>query len=271
MSRIEILQQENSVLLNNIPIVSGKPLDTQTIVYDDSAKQWIFANVIPGNTGPVGPTGPSTVGPAGPTGRSGGPVGPVGLTGPTGISSIVGATGPIGITGPTGASPVNGTTGPAGPTGSSALSAGNMGFNADVQTLSVVKGRVAFDTASYQFNLDGNCSYDEIARTWSLKGGKAFLCTAILGNTFIDSTGPPITRNLTLSWARETGAGREYFDGKINVSNDVELCYVVTSVIDTSTGPKDIFLEVESINDAVSVTIGSALGIGGAVGYITEL
>jgi len=136
MSRIEKNPQNNNcVLINNIPITSGSPGPNQTLVYDSSINQWVFETGGGGVTGPLGPSGPT--GPTGPggsatnTGATGptGSTGPSGPTGPDGSATNTGATGSTGATGPAGTAANTGATGATGPTGAtgSAGTAANTG------------------------------------------------------------------------------------------------------------------------------------------------
>lgn len=112
----------NAVMINGIPIQSGRPLDGQILEYSSANAQFAFAdNSGPtGSTGPTGPQGPKgatgSTGPYGPTGPTG-PKGPTGSTGSQGLQGSVGRTGPTGPAGPTGSQGDLGPTGPIGPQG----------------------------------------------------------------------------------------------------------------------------------------------------------
>lgn len=140
--------QSNAVFINDYPIVSDTPKDSQTLIFDENTERFVFGFNL-SEPGPAGPTGPpgiqGEIGPAGPVGPVGptgpqGEVGPTGYTGdygPTGPQGEVGPTGPAGLqgepgfggVGPTGPSGPTGPTGPMGPSGSgSTLFSGTMFF-----------------------------------------------------------------------------------------------------------------------------------------------
>ena len=220
MSGIEILQQENGVLLNNIPIVSGIPVDTQTLVYDDSVKQWIFANASSGNAGPTGPPGQGLTGPTGPAGT--GITGSAGPTGPTGIAGNPN-TGPAGPVGPTGSSGVNTNTGPTGPTGSRGPNFGAV----------IVKGKPKIYSASATVEFETGVLYNTSSKiiyngdsTWSLAPNCVYLCTVTIGNMSTETLS-----DASVSWTVSSGA---VLGGSTIVENDSPIrCFVINGVVDT--------------------------------------
>jgi hypothetical protein len=283
MSRIENLQQKNSVFVNNIPIVSGGPGDNQSLVYDESLNQWVFENIGSGNTGATGPTGPTGSGLTGPTGPSGqnnvtGPVGPTGPTGPTGFTNI----GPTGATGATGPGGEATNTGPAGATGATGTTGTTLSIGVfdtlpkSLTSADLLPAPIAFSNPYYLAG--GNIS--NILSTFTLNISKkaSYLCTATISN--IIANDPNMVGEIAWSRLGTASLPQKYYVPSVRIKNapnypPSKCCYVISAIISTADIPtgEQCFVEltVKSLTGSGTLTLGSGAGVGTPFVVITEL
>lgn len=259
MSRIENFQQENyGSLLNNIPVVSGRPLDNQTLMFDEFIQQWNFKN---SSIDPTGPVGEGLTGPTGPDAP-----GVVGSKGPDGATGIQGNTntGPTGPVGPAGPAGLANNTGPTGSTGSRGPSLGAVVVKGTSRSYNTPTTTIVFETTPL-YNNSSKIIYNGDS-TWSLAPGGAYLCTATIGDVKIDTFS-----DASIAWRTSGDLG-----GSADVLTALDSnykCYVVNGFVDTrsESSPILVRLIISSFAGPGVVSIGTAQSEGVPIAVIKQL